>query len=152
MFRYVLSGCMLMVLLSGCAKTYQNPTLNVITVTDPRVEVVGSGAAVQVRLSNPNPVPLTLEGLQLKVLSGRAIIAEGMVPVEGTLAAFSTRDMRVPVTVSNLGVLRAALRLTKEKRVNGTVQAHIHFLGPNGKSRRARINHADAFDLKALTP
>ncbi|MHC4872746.1 MAG: LEA type 2 family protein [Planctomycetota bacterium] len=109
----------------------------------------GSGE-IALRISNPNPDPLYVEGLRVVVTSQRENLAKGMTPVNEAIPGYSHKDIIVPVSMSNISLMKAAgkmLALKSKIYYNMDVDLTVKEEGGSGSRRTFNIDKGGSIPL-----
>lgn len=111
----LLSVCLLMLTLAGCAAFFKRDPLNVqVAGIQP---LPGEGLelrmAVKLRVQNPNDMALNYDGVALELeINGRSL-ASGVSDASGTIPRFGETVLSVPMTISAFSAARQALGLAE---------------------------------------
>jgi LEA14-like dessication related protein len=150
----LLAALLLPLAAGGCGGTdlgpLDPPELNVLGLRGWRLELLSATSTLRLRVSNPNPDPITLEGIRVELLAGGKDFAEGMGPLETEVAAYESAEVSLPVTISNLEILQTAkaVRGSKGKLSHG-LNAKLTFAA-GGERHTVRIEKAGELDLGFL--
>jgi LEA14-like dessication related protein len=135
------AGLLLLVLglvgFAGCGSSLQTPETTLLGLGSVRLEGLGGGGSMRLRVSNPNPDPVRVEGLRLRLEVNGASFAKGMTPLETEIAPYSTADVEVPVTLSNLSLLRGLAGAARSRRLDYDLRTTLTFSGA-GEGRTTR--------------
>ena len=111
----LLSVCLLMLTLTGCAAFFKHDPLNVqVAGIQP---LPGEGLelrmAVKLRVQNPNDRPLDYDGIALELEINGRNLASGVSDASGTIPRFGETVLSVPMTISAFSAARQALGLAE---------------------------------------
>jgi|TARA_Y100001949_G_scaffold69877_1_gene59131 LEA14-like dessication related protein len=111
----LLSVCLLMLTLAGCAAFFKHDPLNVqVAGIQP---LPGEGLelrmAVKLRVQNPNDRPLDYDGIALELEINGRNLASGVSDASGTIPRFGETVLSVPMTISAFSAARQALGLAE---------------------------------------
>ena len=111
----LLSVCLLMLTLTGCAAFFKHDPLNVqVAGIQP---LPGEGLelrmAVKLRVQNPNDRPLDYDGVALELEINGRNLASGVSDASGTIPRFGETVLSVPMTISAFSAARQALGLAE---------------------------------------
>ncbi len=122
----------------GCRKSaidyaVKPPTADLLGLNGMRVEGLTPASRARLKLGNPNPGPVEIVGVSLTIRVNDAPFASGMRGVEAGIEAFGERVVEIPITLSNVGALRALTGTAKTGKIRYTCTAEVTFLDETGK-------------------
>lgn len=112
----------------GKGKSVIPPEVAFLNISQAQWKVLGGTAVVHLQVSNPNPEPMRLEGMRVELLANGQTFARGMTPANMEIPAFGNTSLTVPVTLSNLDLLRSLLGIGKNKGIDYAMRSEVTFL------------------------
>jgi LEA14-like dessication related protein len=111
----LLSVCLLMLTLTGCAAFFKHDPLNVLVAGIQPLpgEGLELRMAVKLRVQNPNDRPLDYDGIALELEINGRNLASGVSDASGTIPRFGETVLSVPMTISAFSAARQALGLAE---------------------------------------
>lgn len=141
-YRNSIAFIIVAVFLAGCGQSdpnIQTPEISLLTLGKVKLQGFSGTSTMQIRLSNPNPDPVTLEGIVLNLEAYEKPFCNGMSPINRSLPAFSSVDIDVPGTISNMAVLRAGIQAVTTGKIKYEMKTTVSFRDSTGK-RHSRTN------------
>ncbi|MBN2713232.1 MAG: LEA type 2 family protein [Planctomycetes bacterium] len=139
-----------LLLLAGCGEPAERPDLQVIGMANLKPDLFGSKAELKVEVQNPHPEPMRLAGIVINLENGDKPFANGMTPLDLTLAPFGSVEVIVPVTISSVGILRAAMATAESKKITHAMKSSITYTYGGGGKETARIVKEGEMPLEFL--
>jgi LEA14-like dessication related protein len=103
-------------MLAGCGQdSWLKPEVGLSSFRITKMKFLRGDCMITLRISNPNPDPLTLEGVRVAIASQGDNFAKGMVAANRSIPAYSHVEIGVPGSVSNLTLLQVAGKMFKLK-------------------------------------
>ncbi len=111
---------------------------------------LGGTAIVKVRLANPNPDPVTIEGLQVKLQANGNRFCKGMTAVNQSIPAFGNLDVEIPATLANLALLRAGAKSAVTGKLDYAMKSTVTFRDTTGSRHVRTVNKKGELDRRGL--
>ena len=123
---------------SGCAglgKRLETPKVNLIDIRVLEVKALESVFQIEIRVLNPNDVPLEIKGINCDLEVNNSTLASGVSYAKRTIPAYGTGTIPMKVYSSVIDMLRGMLGLQdKEKlhyRLKGKLRVEGGFMMPS---------------------
>ena len=147
----IIASALVMLLVSGCGepKTLK-PERSLMKFQIKEMRFLQGSGELLLKISNPNPDEMLVEGLRVKIISQREVLAEGMTPVNQSIAGYGSKDIIVPVTVSNLSLIKAAGKLLSMKnKISYSMDVKLTVMqgGESGTRRTFNIDRGGSIPL-----
>lgn len=146
----------LALILCGCSAgvpDLEAPELSVLGLTDMKMDLLSAQGTLRLRLANPNPDAIQLEGIRVALRAGGNRFAKGMAALDQSVPPYQTVTLAIPVTLSNLSLLRAAGDVGRDARrgsLRHGLDATITLHDSEGERHRLRVEKEGALDLGFL--
>lgn len=102
--------------LSGCGQeTRLAPEVGLSSIRITEVKFLRGNCLILLQVSNPNPDPLTLEGLRVAISSQGQNFATGMVAANRMIPGYTREEIEIPGSISNLSLLQVTGKLLELK-------------------------------------
>jgi hypothetical protein len=149
--QYLLAGLAL-VALAGCQAGSGIVTPDTAALGFGNFKMAGlSGLAdFRLRVSNPNPDPIMLEGLNYVIYANGNSFAKGMAPVKEAVPAFGHVDVVIPSTISSFGLARTAISGAATKKVDYRLNVDITFTDAESNRRTRKAEKTGQLDVSFL--
>ncbi|MFH0911578.1 MAG: LEA type 2 family protein [Planctomycetota bacterium] len=144
----LLAFCLAVVL--GCAPGVETPETAVLGLGGVRFEGLGATATLKMRIGNPNPDPLLVEGVRFKLLANGTAFAKGMGEIKTEIPSFGHEDVEIPATIANLALVRAAVSTTSAGRLDYRMDATVTFKNGAGKRFTRAVGKEGSLDAAPL--
>jgi len=140
-------------LLSGCASLEQAepPGVTLVDLRIADVTVFETSLEATVRVTNPNPEPLEVEGASFKLRLNGHKVGTGTAPAATTVPALESVTVEARFHLSNLAALRRLQELLESEAVEYGLESRLFVRRPWGRST-LRAATTGRIDLAGGTP
>lgn len=136
-------------LISGCATTggLIPPDVTLVNVELVDATLFESTFNVEVRITNDNPEPLTLDGAVVKLeLDGRKF-GRGTSAERVEIPRMGSVVQRLELHLSHVAIATKIRGVIESKAVNYTMKGYVYVLKPSGGTKRVPIEREGTIDL-----
>ena len=135
------------VLLSNCATVdLEPPSLTLVNLQPTEATLFETTLLVKLRVSNPNPEPLTFEGASFKLTLEGHKVGRGLTADTVTVDRFGTEVIEATFHVSNASLLLRLQEVLEAKTVTYGVTGKLHIL-QSGNSQKLKVESSGQLDL-----
>ncbi len=138
------------VLISGCATTggLIPPDVTLVNVELVDATLFESTFDVEVRITNDNPEPLTLDGAVVRLeLEGRNF-GRGTSAERVEIPRMGSVVQRLELHLSHVAIAAKIRGVIKSKIVNYSMSGYVYVLKPSGGTKRVPIEREGTIDLR----
>jgi LEA14-like dessication related protein len=142
----------LWLLLTGCASLdLEPPELTLVDLQPSEATLFETTLSVRLRLANPNPEPLTLNGASFKLTLGGHKVGRGLCDETVTVGRFGTEIIAATFHVSNASLLLRLQKILDRQSVAYGISGKL-YLDHSGSSRKLRLESSGQLDLGGTSP
>ncbi len=122
--------------LTGCAslERAESPDVTLVDLRITDVTVFETSLEATVRVTNPNPEPLEIEGASFKLRLNGHKVGAGTAPAAATVAALDSVTVEARFHLSNLAALRRLQELLESEAVEYGLESRLFVRRPWGRS------------------
>jgi LEA14-like dessication related protein len=148
-----MSLALLTIGLSGCATTGQLDPLEVtlVSLEVKETTMFETTMLAKLRVANPNPEPLSLEGATFKLLLEDKKVGRGLSSEIFTIERLSDYVMDVTFYVNNASALLRLPEIIKQESVDYGIRGAFFTEGPFG-TKKLKFDKTGTLDLKDFQP
>jgi LEA14-like dessication related protein len=148
--RCAIIGAAVMIVLSGCATT---PTLEAPSVTVSDIKTAGmtlfeTTLEVELRVSNPNPESLPVEGASFRLFLDGKKIGTGMSSEVVEVPRLDSVVLHAKFFINNASALMRVRQILEQKDVNYEVRGRLFVTRPSG-TKTLKVQNSGHLDLEA---
>ena len=137
-----------LVLLAGCGQpAVETPDVGLLHLGQVRFQGLGGTAVLRLRLGNPNPDPVVLQGVRVQLEANDSRFCKGMTGVDKPIPPYEHLEVNVPASLSNLALIRAAASSAMSGKIQYRMRTSLTFEDHEG-TRHTRTETKDG-DLDA---
>ena len=144
----------LLLLLTSCATTGdRNPGLEVSVehISAPEIQLFASRATVRIRIDNETAEPVTLSGGVHHIRINERRIGKAMDNANTVIRPFSSVTRQLPLTLSNLGLIRSTRATIDHKEVTYRLDSQLSIKSSSG-FRKCSLRREGEVSLDELIP
>jgi len=104
------------------------------------------------RLGNPNPDAILLEGLQVKLTANGSAFGKALLGVDKSIPAFGNLDLDVPATLSNFALIRAGIKATSTGKLAYRMDTTVTFKDQAGSRYTRTVCKDGELDGRSFGP
>ncbi len=134
---------------AGCAtmSTPEPPDVTLVNIRAIEMTIFETTLEVQLRVSNPNPEPLALEGASFKLYLDGKKVGSGMTPEKIEVPRLESAVLRATVHINNASALLRMKGILAEREVTYGLRGKLFVTRPNG-TVRLKIEREGRLDLE----
>ena len=135
------------VLLSNCATIdLEPPSLTLVNLQPTEATLFETTLLVKLRVSNPNPEPLTFEGASFKLTLEGHKVGRGLTADTVTVERFGTEVIEATFHVSNASLLLRLQGILEAKTINYGVTGKL-YVQQSGQSHKLKVQSEGRLEL-----
>ena len=136
---------------TGCGGFHglTKPDVAVVGLRITDVNALASTAIFEVKIDNPNPQPVYLEGSVHRVKLNSEDIGRGLIGEPMELEPFGTLTVPVEISFSNLRVADRLRTMIERRRMDYEVKSELHAV-IDGERAKAKVSKKGRLDLDGL--
>lgn len=119
----VFSGC------AGLGKRLETPKVNLVDIQVLEVKAFESVFQIEIRVLNPNDVPLEIKGITCDLEVNNSTLASGVSDTKTTIPAYGTSTIPMKVYSSVVDILRGMLGLQDAEKLHYRLQGKLRVEG-----------------------
>lgn len=127
--------------LAGCGEPARKPELTVLGISGLKPDLLATEAELRMKVLNPYPEPMRLEGLSVRITTGSNSFAKGAAPVDTEIPAFGSSEIRIPITISSLNIVRTVRQSAGAKLLDHDMTADVTYRS-GGSRHTARVRES----------
>jgi LEA14-like dessication related protein len=137
------------ILVAGCVTTgpVEPPEITLVDLDVVEVTVFETTMAAKVRIANPNPEPLEVQGASFKIILDGRKIGTGMTPDAVTLPRLGSEVVEVAVHVNNASLLLRLKEILEADSVSYGIRGALFVDGSWG-TRRLKVQRQGVLELR----
>ena len=148
----VVAGMVLLVglfTISGCVTTgpVEPPEITLVDLKVVEVTVFETTMSAAVRIDNPNPEPLAVQGASFRIILDGRKIGTGMTPEEFTVERLGSEVVEVPVHVNNASLLLRLREILGADSISYGIRGTLFVDGGWG-TRRLKVQRQGQLELR----
>lgn len=142
--RAAILGLGLTAILAGCARPdpIELPELSLVDLRLSSVRVFETTADFEIRITNPTPQPLSLEGGTVHVYLEGLSVGKGLIAGPVEIPRFDSATVRLPVYINNLAVATRLRPILTNERLAYRIKGVLYTTGA-GKIRTSQEGEFD---------
>ena len=117
---------------SGCAglgKRMESPRVNLADIQVQEVKALETVFQIEIRVLNPNDVPLDIKGINCELEVNGTTLAAGVSDQKRTVPAYGTTTIPMEVYSSVVDILRGVLGLQNKEKLHYRLKGKISVVG-----------------------
>jgi LEA14-like dessication related protein len=138
-----------MALAAGCAsmETLEPPGVTLVDIRSVEMTVFETTLEAKLRITNPNPEPLAVEGAAFKLYLDGKKVGSGTSPERVEVPRLSSALLRATVHINNASALLRLKEILEEQELHYGLRGKLYVARPNGTAR-IRIEREGRLDLE----
>ncbi len=142
-----------LLLLPACSplRGLETPRVSLVNLQFQNITVFETSAVVEVRVSNPNPEPIAINGASYGLLIGGTHVGEAMSPDRLEVPALGSVVQRAEVHLSNLALARNIKSIVESKHFHYAITSRLYLKTSKGEGKVKSFNEG-VIDAKDFTP
>lgn len=143
----------LMLLAGGCASmgSLEPPDLNLVDLQLTDATLFETTLEAQIRISNPNPDPLTIAGASFKMVLNDRKLGRGLTSESVTIPRLTSEVVDVTFHVNNATAILRLKEILEQQSVDYTVTGKVYVESSFG-TRKVKVESQGRFDLNESNP
>jgi LEA14-like dessication related protein len=133
---------------AGCASmsSLEAPDVTLVDIRAVDVTVFETTLETELRVSNPNPEPLSIEGAAFKLYLDGKKVGSGMSPDEVEVPRLGTAVLKATVHINNASAVLRLREIYEDREVVYGLRGKL-YVGRNGGTVRMKIEREGQLDL-----